>query len=111
MKLISNDVKKMEKEVLPKVKAWIFKQRHDLNTFHEPTPEDNKWVQIQLDILLKDLYVFSDFVANTYEKHEAYPDLKGLRVSEIADLMIHDYLEQCMEEEDNAKLQYEIHGY
>ena len=41
MKLISNDVLKMEKEVLPKVKAWIFKQRHDLNTFHEPTPMKN----------------------------------------------------------------------
>ena len=111
MKLITNDVKKMELEVLPKVKAWIFKQRHDLNTFHEPTPEDNKWVQNHLDELLNDLYVFSDFVANTYEKHGTYPDLKGLRVSVIADLMIHDYLEQCMEEEDNAQLQYEIHGY
>lgn len=111
MKQISNDVLKMEKEVLPKVKALISKNRYDLNTFHEPSAEDNKWVQTQLDILLKDLYVFSDFVANTYEKHGTYPDLKGLRVSEIADLMVHDYLEQCMEEEDNAQLQYEIHGY
>ena len=111
MKLITNDVKKMELEVLPKVKAWISKQRHDLNTFHEPSAEDNKWVQNHITELLNDLYIFSDFVANTYEKHGAYPDLKGLRVSEIADLMSHDYLEQCMEEEDNAQLQYEIHGY
>jgi len=111
MKLMTNDVVKMEHEVLPKLKAWIQKNRYDLHAFFQPTKEDEKFVQKVVDALIYDTYTMSDFIANNYEKHGSYPDLKGLRVSEIADLMIHDYLEQCMEEEDNAQLQYEIHGY
>ena len=111
MKLMTNDVVKMEHEVLPKLKAWIQKNRYDLHAFFQPTKEDEKFVQKVVDALIYDTYTMSDFIANNYEKQGGYPQLEGLRVSEIADLMIHDYLEQCMEEEDNAQLQYEIHGY
>ena len=102
---------KMQHEVLPKLKAWISKNRYELHPFFEATKEDAKWVQKIVDTLLYDTYAMSDFIANNYEKQGGYPELEGLHVSEIADLLIHEYLEQCFDEEDHALLHNEIHGY
>ena len=102
---------KMEHEVLPKLKAWIQKNRYDLHTFFEPTSEDDKWLQKQVDILIFDTYAMSDFIGNNFEKQGTYPEFEGLHVSEIADLLIHTWVEQCFEEEDNRRIYRETHGY
>jgi hypothetical protein len=82
---------KMETIVLPKIQAWIQDNRYDLKG-------DTDWLQKQVDDLFK-WSTLKDFVNNEYGNKKIasddYKAFKNMSVSEIAEKVLTEYLEEC----------------
>ena len=93
-KLMTNE-QKMEAIVLPKIRAWIQDNRYDLKG-------DTDWLQKQVDILLQ-WSCLKDFVINEYGNRKIasddYKAFKGMHVSEIAEKVLSEYLQECHDAE------------
>jgi len=100
-KLMTNE-QKMEAIVLPKIRAWIQDNRYDLKG-------DTDWLQKQVDDLFK-WSTLKDFVNNEYGSKD-YKAFKGMHVSEIAEKVLSEYLDACLEAEEYEKDHYNQHGY